>query len=52
MPLDKYLWWCKDGLDVFSILRELGDEWFSYYKCFTNKWNVMSQNRIMSPSST
>lgn len=28
MPFDNYLWWCKDELDVFSILKELGDEWY------------------------
>lgn len=51
MPFDNYLWWCKDELDVFSILKELGDEWYFYYKWLTNEWNVMNQNKIMSPSS-
>ena len=51
MPFDNYLWWCKDELDVFSILKELGDEWYFYYKWLINKWNVMSQNKIMSSSS-
>lgn len=47
MPFGNYLWWCKDELDAFFILKELGDEWYFYYKWLTNKWNIMNQNKII-----